>query len=124
LHFQGVRGVWFHVGLADTEWVPVLAENGFVFHHARSDRVAMVKWLPKDISCAIPPYAHHMVGVGGMVVNDKDEILCVQEKYASMKLWKLPGGNLVLDFGLHCILFNTLSFQVMSIPGKICLRLP
>lgn len=44
--------------------------------------------LPRQI----PPYAHHMVGVGGMVVNDKDELLVVQEKFAAFTQWKLPGG--------------------------------
>ncbi len=44
-----------------------------------------------------------MVGVGGMVVNDKDEILVVQEKYAAFRQWKLPGGNLRWEEGnLFC----------------------
>lgn len=47
---QGVRGVWFYVGLEQSEWVPVLVKNGFIFHHARPDRVALVKWLPEDQS--------------------------------------------------------------------------
>ena len=34
-----------------------------------------------------------MVGVGGMVVNDKEEILVVQEKYSTQAHWKLPGGE-------------------------------
>ena len=76
---EGYRGVWFLVGLSESEWVPVLAANGFTFHHARNpDRVAMVKWLPADEECQIPPYAHHMIGVGGMVVNHRDEILAIQ----------------------------------------------
>ena len=76
---QGYRGVWFLVGLSESEWVPVLAANGFTFHHSRRpDSVAMVRWLPEDEECQIPPYAHHMIGVGGMVINDRDEILAIQ----------------------------------------------
>lgn len=89
---NGVRGVWFYVGLEQSEWVPVLVKNGFIFHHARPDRVALVKWLPEDQSNQIPPYAHHMVGVGGMVINENDEILVVQENYSFGPHWKLPGG--------------------------------
>ncbi len=36
-----------------------------------------------------------MVGVGSIVVNDRDEILVVQEKYTLLSEWKLPGGNVV-----------------------------
>ncbi len=85
--------MWFHVGLSETEWVPELAKRGFVFHHANSERVAMVRWLPEDQTCQIPPYAHHNIGVGGLVVNDRDEILCIQEKFALVQMWKLPGGT-------------------------------
>ena len=92
-NFQGYRGVWFLVSLSESSWVPVLAASGFTFHHARQpDRVAMVKWLPADEECQIPPYAHHMIGVGGMVVNGRDEILTIQEKYNVQASWKLPGG--------------------------------
>ena len=79
------------MSLDNSKWVPTLASNGFDFHHAGADNVAMVKWLPSSTN-QIPPYAHHMVGVGGIVVNAKDEILVVQEKFTPMRHWKLPGG--------------------------------
>ena len=34
-----------------------------------------------------------MVGVGGIVLNEKDELLVIKEKYATAQHWKLPGGN-------------------------------
>ena len=40
----------------------------------------------------VPDFAHHMVGVGAMVVNEKKEILVVREKYRPEPHWKLPGG--------------------------------
>jgi hypothetical protein len=46
---QKVRAAWFTVSLGDSSWIPVLAENGFVFH--RSDNpteVTMIKWIPSD----------------------------------------------------------------------------
>lgn len=33
-----------------------------------------------------------MVGVGGMVVNEKDEVLVIKEKRSIASHWKLPGG--------------------------------
>lgn len=35
-----------------------------------------------------------MIGVGGMVINSKDEILVVQEKFGFAQ-WKLPGGRAI-----------------------------
>jgi len=32
------------------------------------------------------------IGVGGFVLNSKNELLVVKEKYQKMALWKLPGG--------------------------------
>lgn len=52
----------------------------------------MYKWLPTGEVCNIPPYAHTMVGVGAVVVNDKSEILVVREKYYTHPHLKLPGG--------------------------------
>lgn len=55
----------------------------------------MYKWLPKDEALIIPPYSHTMVGVGAVVLNDKNEILVVSEKNALIPgSWKLPGGYL------------------------------
>lgn len=34
-----------------------------------------------------------MIGVGGLVVNDKKQILVVSEKYYKYPHWKLPGGG-------------------------------
>ena len=33
-----------------------------------------------------------MVGVGAFVVNDKDELLVVRERFGTRPHWKLPGG--------------------------------
>ncbi|XP_076038269.1 uncharacterized protein LOC143023567 isoform X2 [Oratosquilla oratoria] len=87
-----IRGVWFKVNLKQADWVPVLSKHGFVFHHAQTEYVMMVKWLPKKESNNIPKYAHNMIGVGAFVVNDKEELLVVQEKFYRIPHWKLPGG--------------------------------
>ncbi|CAH1154666.1 unnamed protein product [Phaedon cochleariae] len=90
----GNRGIWFKVHLNQSEWVPVLVKNGFKFHHAKEEYVMMYLWLPKTENCNIPQYAHTMIGVGAVVVNEKDQILVVSEKYyvVDKPHWKLPGG--------------------------------
>lgn len=68
-------------------------QNGFDFHHANAGFVMMNKLLPVDLSPNIPVYAHTMCGVGGLVVNDKQQILTIKEKQAIVPgAWKLPGG--------------------------------
>jgi len=90
---QGARAVWFHVSTADADWVPLLVNKGFKFHHATPERVAMLCWLDPTQECKIPNYAHTLMGVGGMVVNQKDEILAIGEKMRPDDHWKLPGGH-------------------------------
>ncbi|XP_021189701.3 uncharacterized protein LOC110375774 [Helicoverpa armigera] len=85
------RCIWFRVDIKDAAWVPILANVGFNFHHARGDFVMMYKWLPTTPS-NLPPACHTNLGVGGMVFNDKNEILVVAENYISDPHWKLPGG--------------------------------
>ncbi|XP_049801718.1 uncharacterized protein LOC126236444 isoform X2 [Schistocerca nitens] len=91
---QNVRAVWFRVALQHAEWVPVLAKNGFMFHHAEPMSVSMVKWLPITEICNIPQYAHTMIGVGAVVVNKDQELLVVRERFHTVPHWKLPGGYL------------------------------
>lgn len=53
----------------------------------------MVRWLNEKETANIPPFAHTMVGVGGIVINAKDQILSVSEKQSIVPgSWKLPGG--------------------------------
>lgn len=79
----------------------MLARNDFYFHHARDEIVMMYKWLPTTEPSAIPPFAHTMVGVGALVINDKNQVLVVSEKNALIKdSWKLPGGYLEMNENL------------------------
>ncbi|XP_045528954.1 nudix hydrolase 8-like [Pieris brassicae] len=89
---ENKRCIWFRVNITDAEWVPILANEGFNFHHARIDFVMMFKWLPQDRPANLPPTCHTNLGVGGLVVNNKNEILVVMEKHFEHPHWKLPGG--------------------------------
>ena len=89
---EGVRAVWFHVAPSEVSWMPTLIAQGFQFHHANTERVALLKWLPKEEPCNVPSYAHTLVGVGGMVVTEDNRVLVVEERFATAAHWKLPGG--------------------------------
>eukprot|EP00123_Amoebidium_parasiticum_P022135 comp8072_c0_seq2/m.3564 comp8072_c0_seq2/g.3564 ORF comp8072_c0_seq2/g.3564 comp8072_c0_seq2/m.3564 type:complete len:193 (-) comp8072_c0_seq2:787-1365(-) len=53
------------------------------------------KWLP-DRPSLIPHFATHQVGVGGLVINSRREVLCIQERNPLSPTdtigYKLPGG--------------------------------
>jgi ADP-ribose pyrophosphatase YjhB (NUDIX family) len=52
----------------------------------------MYKWLPTDSSANLPPACHTNLGVGGLVINDNNQMLVVIEKHTDIAHWKLPGG--------------------------------
>ncbi len=71
------------------------SKYGFYFHHAnrKDNYVLMCLWLDPKVADRIPAYADHYVGVGGVVINHKDELLLIQERrQPEPRLWKFPGG--------------------------------
>lgn len=86
------RCIWFKVHIKDASWVPLLANEGFNFHHSRDSFVMMYKWLPTETSSNLPPACHTNLGVGGMVFNENNQILVVTEQHTEFFHWKLPGG--------------------------------
>ncbi|CAN6479799.1 unnamed protein product [Victoria cruziana] len=69
-------------------------QEGFWYHHAERNYVMLVNWLPETPE-TLPIYATHRLGIGAVVMNDKREVLVVQEKAGHFKgsgVWKLPTG--------------------------------
>lgn len=57
-----------------------LFQCGFELHHAEKSHIVLTKWLRDQSAGNLPSYATHLVGCGGTVINDNNEILLVQEK--------------------------------------------
>ena len=57
----------------------VAAAFGFYFHHAQRSNncVMMSKWLDRSTPDRLPAFANHLVGVGGIVLSEKNEVLMV-----------------------------------------------
>lgn len=51
----------------------LLVQEGFLYHHAERRYVMLTCWLPEG-PCMLPANASHQVGVGGFVMNDKNEV--------------------------------------------------
>ncbi|KAM3266877.1 Nudix hydrolase 8 [Capsicum annuum] len=91
---KGKKGVWLKLPLEKCDLVPIAVKEGFEYHHAERGYVMMTYWIPEEPSM-LPSNASHQVGVGGFVINDKNEVLVVQEKHfapALSGLWKIPTG--------------------------------
>jgi 8-oxo-dGTP pyrophosphatase MutT (NUDIX family) len=92
---EGKRGIWIKIPTNQSELISIATNLGFDFHHAQPGYVLLTKWLPSMEPNKLPRYANHQIGVAGLVVNDKDELLVIQEKYLrSLRrpIWKFPGG--------------------------------
>jgi 8-oxo-dGTP pyrophosphatase MutT (NUDIX family) len=99
---QGLKVVWLEVPISKTALIPVAVEAGFVFHHSGQDYVMMTRQLAEG--AFVPPYATHYIGAGGVVLNERQELLVVWEKthrQSGRKYYKLPGG--ALQQGEHIV---------------------
>ncbi|GMI70912.1 nudix hydrolase homolog 2, ARABIDOPSIS THALIANA NUDIX HYDROLASE HOMOLOG 2 [Hibiscus trionum] len=96
---QGKRAVWIKLPIELVNLVEPAVKEGFKYHHAETDYLMLVKWLSQSAD-TIPKNASHRVGISAFVMNEKREVLVVQEKGGKFKgtgVWKFPTG--VVDEG-------------------------
>ena len=88
--------VWLEVPIAKSKLIHEAVEQGFTFHHSGDGYLMLTYQLVED--SFIPPYATHYIGAGGVVINDREELLVVSERYRGSENrpphYKLPGGAL------------------------------
>lgn len=90
-NLQNKGACWLHIPIAESAMIPIAYSEGFKFHHTTPMEARLVKWLQNTPS-KVPEYATHQLGVGAVVINDNNEILCVRELRNAYSKWKLPGG--------------------------------
>ncbi|MQL92433.1 hypothetical protein Taro_025057 [Colocasia esculenta] len=96
---QKKKGVWIKLPIQHSNLVHPTVQEGFWYHHAEPGYIMLVYWIPST-EHTLPINASHRVGAGGLVMNDKKEVLVVQEKSGMLRgkaIWKLPTG--VVDQG-------------------------
>ncbi len=86
--------VWLEVPIEKSSLIPIAVHHGFTFHHSHVDYLMLTHQL--EHGAFIPPFATHYTGAGGVVLNEKEELLVVSERYRRSKTpsYKLPGGAL------------------------------
>lgn len=91
---EGIKVVWLTVPIEKAAIIHIATEAGFHFHHAAETYLLLTKRL--EANALIPEYATHYIGAGGVVINDKEELLVVSELHrrSESPYYKLPGGAL------------------------------
>lgn len=96
---QGKKGIWIKLPISLVNLVETAVQEGFGYHHAEPHYLMMVHWIPESTN-TLPANASHRVGVGAIVMNDRRELLVVQEKngkFSGTGIWKIPTG--IVDEG-------------------------
>jgi len=93
---EGFRVVWLEVPITKSRLIHVAVEQGFTFHHSGEGYLMLTYQLEEG--AYIPPYSTHYIGAGGVVINEREELLVVSERYRGSEdrppHFKLPGGAL------------------------------
>jgi len=85
--------LWIDLSSQQAEHLAIALEMGFEFHNCEATRVTLTYQVIKDAYIPVAPT--HTIGVGGVVINDKNELLMVRDRiHTSRSLYKLPGGML------------------------------
>ena len=91
---EAFKLVWVNIPIERAALIPVATQAGFTFHHSGTDYLVLTKQL--ESNAFIPEYATHYIGAGGVVINEREELLVVSELHrsSSRPYYKLPGGAL------------------------------
>jgi ADP-ribose pyrophosphatase YjhB (NUDIX family) len=84
--------VWVEVPMSRARLIEDMQEHGFKFHHAEGTMAKLNLWLRQEIPSKVPEYATHHLGVGAVVINSRDEILCIRELRQNFMPYKIPTG--------------------------------
>lgn len=89
---QGKKGIWIKLPINLSSLVDIAVKEGFWYHHAEPNYLMLLHWIPKTPN-PIPANASHIARVGAIVLNDRREILVVQEKMGPLRgVWKISTG--------------------------------
>lgn len=82
--------LWVSLPLAAAHLVPAFIEQGFVYHLCDETSLTLICRLQEN---AYAPFAPtHTLGVGGLVQNERGDVLLVRDRWMNGKGLKIPGG--------------------------------
>jgi 8-oxo-dGTP diphosphatase len=83
--------IWIYIDINKSDYISITTKRGFVFHSCNEDYILVVKRLKEN--AIIPTASNHTLGVGAVVINDKNELLVIKERISTAG-YKLPGGHI------------------------------
>jgi len=90
---DGISLLWIDLTTTQHEHIALALALGFEFHNCEPKRVTLTFQVTKGAYIPVPPT--HTVGVGAVVINEKNELLMVRDRiHTSHSIYKLPGGML------------------------------
>lgn len=83
--------IWIYIDIKKSDFIPITTQKGFIFHSCYENLILVVKRIKPD--AIIPTASNHTLGVGAVVINEKNELLVIKEKISNIG-YKLPGGHI------------------------------
>ena len=83
--------LWLDLTIEQSQHIAIALELGFEFHNCEAKRTTLTCQVQIDAYIPVPPT--HTMGVGAVVINDKNELLMVRDRiHNNHSIYKLPGG--------------------------------
>ena len=87
------RGIWLHIPTEHAKYISAAVKQGFEPHYAvEKKKFVLTKWLPENEPNPLPSYATRTAGISAIVIDDKNRILLVKEKYHPEWGYKMPSA--------------------------------
>ena len=83
--------IWIYIDIKKSDFISIATKKGFFFHSCAEEYVLLVKRLKEN--AIIPTASNHTLGVGAVVINDKNELLVIKERISTAG-YKIPGGHI------------------------------
>ena len=85
--------IWMDLTSKQSQHIALALDLGFIFHNCEYERTTLIFKVDNDAYIPVSPT--HTLGVGGIVINNNNEILLVRDKiHTSSSIYKIPGGML------------------------------
>ncbi|KAM1010423.1 hypothetical protein ACFX2C_045904 [Malus domestica] len=79
----GKKGVGIKMPVERSNLVDAAVKEGFRYHHAESDYLMLVRWIP-ETDDRLPANASHRVGIGAFVMNGNREVYLLHMNLGSL----------------------------------------
>lgn len=83
--------IWIYIDIKKSDFIPIATNKEFFFHSCGENYILLVRRLKPN--AIIPTAANHTLGVGVVVINEKNELLVIKERISTIG-YKLPGGHI------------------------------